>query len=242
MDHKRNFFLSRFPFRWLLAAICLAQLIPLYARSLHPKGMKRIEETSERKLVALTLDDGPHPKHTEKVLRVLASYGVTATFFVVGENIKRYPELLREIVNQGHSLGNHSYSHPNLTRMSEAQIYRELERTNRLIKFYSGTTPLFFRPPYGLYNQKVRKVAHRLGLTMVLWDATANDFYLLPPEKIERQVIQQVKPNSIILLHDGGGNRSRTVKALKTIIPLLLKKGFSFVTLWELEGKSKRIF
>ena len=127
------------------------------------------------KNVWLTFDDGPHPKNTEKVLKILAKFGITATFFVVGQNAKRWPQLVKKVSDEGHRIGNHSYTHPNLTKLTDAKILEEIAKTDDLIRDYVGRDKIL-RPPYGAHNARVDRIIGQLGYRNVFWNVDTADW------------------------------------------------------------------
>jgi peptidoglycan/xylan/chitin deacetylase (PgdA/CDA1 family) len=205
-----------------LAGLCLA-LTGLVAAT---------PATAREKLVALTFDDGPSP-YTRDVLRQLDRKHVPGTFFVVGEHLDSYGSALRPMVRRGHEVANHSWSHPDLTNLSSKGIESQLERTNRGIRRIGGQEPRTFRPPYGALNRRVRRTARREGLRTVLWDVDPSDYYQPSPSTIVSRVVRGVGRRSIVLLHDGGGPRRNTVRAVPRIVSKLRRRGYRFVTVTE---------
>lgn len=177
--------------------------------------------------VALTFDDGPHPTWTPQVLDILDFAGIKATFFVIGENVARYPNLTAEIQRRGHSVQNHSYTHSDLVTLSNDQVDGELTRTNAEIQETGVSRPGCLRPPYGSYDQRIDLLAANRGLELVLWDVDPRD-WARPgvPTIVDRAT--QAGSGDIILLHDGGGDRSQTVEALPEIITELDAQGYDF--------------
>jgi peptidoglycan-N-acetylglucosamine deacetylase len=184
--------------------------------------------------VALTFDDGPNPPYTTQVLAILKQYGIQATFFCVGSQVARYPDLVRQEAAAGHTIGNHSWSHPFLTSLSTAQISSELTMTGDIIEQVTGTRPTFFRPPYGAVNARVLAQVNQLGLTTFIWSDDSLDWTGSAPSAITQLVLSTVTNGAIIIMHDGGGNRSRTVAALPSIIEGLQARHFRLVTLDQL--------
>lgn len=184
--------------------------------------------------IALTFDDGPNRYYTPRVLAILQRYGVQATFFDVGYLVKDYPDIVRQEYNNGNIVGNHSWSHPELTLLSASAISSQLTATSNAIQTTIGVWPIFFRPPYGAFNRTVLDEASSLGVTTVLWDDTAEDWALPGVSVIVNRILYSAHNGAIILLHDGGGNRIQTVAALPTIIRDLKNRGFTFVTLQRL--------
>jgi peptidoglycan/xylan/chitin deacetylase (PgdA/CDA1 family) len=176
--------------------------------------------------VFLTFDDGPVRGNTGRVLDALANHGVEATFFVVGRQARWYPRLVRREYREGHSVQNHTYTHPDLTTLSNTGIKRELRRTNRAIRAAGVPRPYRFRPPYGATNTRVKRVGASLGLTQTLWSVDPRDWADPSPSVICRRVVGNAGPGSIVLLHDGTG--ANTDEALPCIIRRLEAKGYGF--------------
>jgi peptidoglycan/xylan/chitin deacetylase (PgdA/CDA1 family) len=181
--------------------------------------------------IALSFDDGPNPPYTSQVLDVLSSYHVQATFFVIGIRVTYYPDLVRQGYEQGNAIGNHTWTHPELTRLSADDVFSQLQQTSNEIKSVIGSAPTVFRPPYEEYNASVQSIAASLGLSTVLWNVDPRDWALPGTNAIIANVLNNVHDGSIIEMHDGGGNRGETVAALPTIITTLEQRGFRFVTI-----------
>jgi peptidoglycan/xylan/chitin deacetylase (PgdA/CDA1 family) len=193
---------------------------------------------STQKAIALTFDDGPNEPYTSQILDILSSYGVKATFFVVGENVEYYPDVARRIVAEGHVLGNHSYTHRAFTEF-DVPDYSELDRAQSVIYQTTGVKPRLFRPPYGRKTPWELEYVKKKGLITVTWSDSANDPHKPPSDIIEKRILQHVHPGVIILLHDGNGtkhdsDRSQTVAALPKIIESLEAEGYTLVTIPEL--------
>lgn len=163
--------------------------------------------------VELTFDDGPADGHTAAVLDVLAKHAVKATFFVVGQNVVGREHLLERMAAEGHGIGNHSWSHPKLPELNDDGIRRELAQTSEAIEAVVGFRPDVFRPPYGDTDKRVEAVAADLGLRTLLWDIDPRDWSRPGVEAI-RDAIAGAEAGQVLLLHDGGGDRSQTVAAL----------------------------
>jgi peptidoglycan/xylan/chitin deacetylase (PgdA/CDA1 family) len=159
-------------------------------------------------------------------LNVLSNYRVKATFFVIGRQARRYPRLVKREYREGHSVQNHTYTHPDLTTLAPVGIRRELGATNRAIKAAGVPRPYRFRPPHGVTNAKVRSVGASLGLIQTLWSVDPHDWANPPASVICRRVASNVRPGSIVLLHDGTG--TNTVQALPCIIKRLRAQGYGF--------------
>jgi peptidoglycan-N-acetylglucosamine deacetylase len=186
---------------------------------------------AKTKWVYLTFDDGPSPKYTAQVLKILQAYKVRATFFVIGQNVKRYPALTRRIDQRGHSVQSHTWSHPNLTKVNWSTFKYQIRTTDRSVRAQTGYTPRCLRPPYGETNRLVARRATTLGKQIKLWSVDPRDWTRPGKSVIARRVLAKVQSGSVILLHDGGGNRSQTVAALPTILKTLKARGYGFRTL-----------
>lgn len=188
------------------------------------------------KKVALTFDDGPNSRYTLKILDILKKHNIKACFFLLGENVEYYPRIAKRIKEEGHLIGNHTYSHQHLKRMKLKNILWQIKKAEEVYKKILNLRPKFFRPPYGECNKAVENIADEKGYKLVGWGICANDWKNPPPELIAERIISQAKDGSIILLHDGanirhGQSRINTVKALPRIITTLKAKGFKFVRL-----------
>ena len=181
--------------------------------------------------IALTFDDGPNPPYTQQILDVLRNHNVKATFFDLGEHVAEHPELVLQEVADGHLVANHTWSHPHLPTISQDAMRTEINNTSDILQKVTGTRPTYFRPPYGEYDQNVLPVLNQLGMTTFLWDNMASDWTLPGASVISQRIIGGAHNGMIILLHDGGGDRSQTAAALPTIIERLQARGYRFVTL-----------
>lgn len=189
--------------------------------------------TSVRPAVALTFDDGPSPRYTLRILRILRQRGVPATFFVVGYLARRYPEVVHRVVESGMSVGNHTMSHPTERPFADLPVHEireQIERGHAVVAELGGGSA-GFRPPGGSWSGAVRDLAAEQAERVILWSVDAEDFTGLAPRVLARRVVREAEPGSIILLHDGGGNRAATVKALPRIIGGLRKRGLAFESL-----------
>jgi peptidoglycan/xylan/chitin deacetylase (PgdA/CDA1 family) len=189
-----------------------------------------------QKAVALTFDDGPSPQFTPQILQVLDAYGVKATFFVVGNQARLYPGLVREIAERGHVIGNHTFTHPSdIRELTEAQFLAELVLTSRAVEQAAGIRPRLFRPPKGKLGSRELLLAESQGYRVVLWSVSADHHEATTPQQMAARVIRMVRPGAIILMHDGPlPIRWRDVAALPLIIEGLLELGYRFVTVPEL--------
>ncbi len=184
--------------------------------------------------VALTFDDGPSAGYTAQVLSILNQYHVHATFFCIGQQVQEFPSLVHQEYTDGNIVGNHTWDHPDLTTLSKATVDQELTSTSDELTKVNGTAPTFFRPPYGAINKSVQLQAEGHQLTPTLWNIDTEDWNGKTSQQIINTVTTQADNGSIVLMHDGGGNRSQTVAALPTIIQNLQNKGFRLVTVQQL--------
>ena len=184
--------------------------------------------------IALTFDDGPNPGYTEQILAVLEKYHVKATFFDVGRLVQLYPELVRRELNDGNQIGNHSWNHADLPYLSLNDIKTQLKTTSDIIQKVTGIRPTFMRPPYGDVSADVLTAINSFGLTGVIWNDAASDWLLPGSDVIAARILNQASNGTIVLLHDGGGNRAQTAAALPTIITQLLARHYRFVTMAEM--------
>ncbi len=184
--------------------------------------------------VAIGFDDGPWPD-TPSFVRMLASNHTAATFFMIGRQItSSYRETMLRELREGDVLGDHTWSHPELTHSRE--VRSQLQRTIDAIRALTGYTPCVFRPPYGAYDSSIVATAHSLGLATVLWNVDPADWSLPGTRAIEQRVLAQVQPGSIIISHDGGGPRGQTLAAYPSIISALRRRGYGIVTIPQLLG------
>lgn len=190
-------------------------------------NFKKNTINEEDKVVALTFDDGPS-KYTKDILDILKKYDACGTFFLIGNKVSFYGEVLREMLSEGNEIGNHSYDHKYLTRLSEEEVKDEINKTQDEIKRVTGYTPTLFRPTYGGYNNTLKSY---IDLTFVLWDVDSRDWSVKSTEGIMYNVFKDVKSGSIILFHD---NHEYSVNALPSVIKELKKQGYKFVTVSEL--------
>lgn len=186
------------------------------------------ELSPERKVVALTIDDGPDPRYTPTVLSLLRKYGIRATFFIVGENAQAHPELVRAIAEEGHHVANHTWSHPDLRQLSEARVREELEHTSEVLHRATGRAPTWFRAPGGDFSQASLTTSAELGMRPMAWSVDPRDWSRPGTSLITSRVLDAVRPGSIVLNHDGGGDRSQTIAALQTYLPVLIDGGYFF--------------
>lgn len=189
---------------------------------------------NDKKMIALTFDDGPHPSYTEEILDVLRENGVRATFFVIGENAEKRTELIKEIADGGHEIGNHTFDHVTLRNKTEDEIEEEILGAEKSVLDAAGLRTRVLRPPEGKYSENVVKAAEKLGYSVVLWSVDTRDWAHRSAESITRAVLDNVTSGDIILCHDFISGESHTAEALSKLIPELKRRGFAFVTVSEL--------
>ncbi len=190
---------------------------------------------NESKKIAITFDDGPHPRYTPVILDILAEYNAHATFFLIGDNAKNYPELLTRIQKEGHEIGNHTYLHENLQKNTPQTISQQILDAERTILELTDQRTKLLRPPGGLYDKQVCDTASALDYEVILWTIDTKDWSHPTVEEIVEKVKTNIKSGDIILCHDFiGGGSTPTPDALRQILPDLLSKGYEFVTVSEL--------
>jgi peptidoglycan/xylan/chitin deacetylase (PgdA/CDA1 family) len=180
------------------------------------------------KAIALTIDDGPSPIYTPQVLRLLEKYRVNAMFSMIGEEVDTYPGVAREVAAAGHVIANHTWSHPDLAIMAPIAVADQMNRATAAIHSETGRVPTLFRAPYGAWSPAVLSQCARSGMTPVDWSVDPRDWSLPGTASIVSNIMSNTRTGSIILEHDGGGDRSETVAALKIVLPRLLAVGYHF--------------
>lgn len=219
--------------RTLLAAAAagiLAVGLAVLGRSSQP-ALSRVPTGS--RVVALTFDDGPQAPYTGQILGLLRRYHDLATFFVVGREVAKYPTLLRQEVRDGMEIGLHGMTHLNLSAVGAPRIVRDALAEQKYLATVAPALqrpPTLYRTPYGLRTPRLDRELQAAHLTLVLWDVDTRDWARPGVSAIVRQVERLVKPGSIVLFHDGGGNRSETVAALAILLPWLKRQGYQAVT------------
>lgn len=187
--------------------------------------------------VALSFDDGPDMRFTPLVLDVLKKHDVKATFFLMGSRAKEHEDIVRRIHEEGHAIGNHTYWHPNLPKEELERLDWEVRETEKVIENIVGYKPKLFRSPYGALNEEMLKTLDQLGNKVIGWDVDSLDWKQLPTDVIEDNILSNVSPGSIILMHDGGDwtmNLMGTVESLDRVITKLKEDQIKFVTIPEL--------
>jgi peptidoglycan/xylan/chitin deacetylase (PgdA/CDA1 family) len=240
---KRSLLRKKF---WALCAAMLAAALWIFSTHSHASFAGQFSgsyiqhvETQE-KAVALTFDDGPNEPYTGRILKILRDNGIHATFFLIGKNVEFFRNTAREIVKEGHVVGNHSYSHPFLLAVEPSKYEgKQIDLNEQLLEAITGVHCTLFRPPFGLRTPWLLHAVAKRGLVSVGWSEDGSDWHDLSSSQIADRIIRNARPGNIILLHDGlnlahGVDRSKTVDALPIIISNLRARGYRFVTLPEL--------
>lgn len=195
----------------------------------------RSVETDTKK-IALTFDDGPHPTLTPKILEILRRYNVKATFFMVGENVVNYPQSAQMVVNEGHEIGNHTFTHRHVLGMSEETLKGELGRCEDALRELCEYRTHLFRPPEGAVTPCVERCTEEGDYSLILWSLDTRDWEHKSAKKIASSVLDGIRPGDIILMHDYIGVKSKTPEALEVLLPELLRRGYEPVTVSDLLG------
>lgn len=204
----------------------------------HP-GVLFFANTSHPK-IALTFDDGPHPRDTPRVLDVLAKHGVRATFFLIGHGIKKHSHLVKQIHQSGHHLALHCYRHLPFPMESASTLNRQLDQSRTAIARACGIPPesiRHVRPPYGFFTAKTLSLLTDWGYQLVLWDNMPLHF-LQPFQRTVTQILERTVPGSILVLHDGKGHGAKVAGIVDVIVPQLKAKGFEFVTIEQMQNSN----
>lgn len=220
--------------RWFfsISLLVVMTVVGAYHYAISPNVLAIRFVPTTHKVVALTFDDGPDPETTPRLLQTLKEKQAKATFFILGSNALKYPELVKQAANDGHEIGSHTYSHKYLNQMSPAEIETEMEQTNQLIRQLAHE-PNVFRPPGGAWNDVIAIAALLRGQTTILWSVDAGDWRRPSIGRVVNRVLKNVKPGSIVLLHDGQPELP-TPAMVAIIIDKLREQGYQFVTVSEL--------
>ena len=189
---------------------------------------------SNDKKIALTFDDGPHPRITREILSILDEYGIKATFFVIGQNVVNYPETMELLIQSGCEIGNHTYHHSNFRNMSTREMQEEFEKCRQMLVENFSVEPRLIRPPEGVCSEEFLGVSDRMDYDVILWSIDTKDWAHTSASDITRNILSKADGGDIILMHDYVSGRSGTCDALRVIIPELMSRGFEFVTVGEL--------
>ena len=215
-----------------LLAVVFAMTASLGLTTSPTSASVAVAATTTTKYVYLSFDDGPDPRYTAPILDILRAYGARATFFEIGQHVARYPWLTRRVYLRGNSVQNHTWSHPDLRYVSWTTFKYQVLTTGQYIRNQTGYAPRCLRPPYGAVNSRVYSRATALGKTIRLWTVDPRDWSRPGTSVIVRRVLDNVHSGSIVLMHDGGGDRSQTVAALPIILRTLKARGYVFYRMW----------
>ena len=183
-------------------------------------------------VLALTFDDGPHPSNTPRLLDILRSHDVKATFYVTGENARRYPHILRRMTAEGHEIGNHTMSHGRITKMSQSQIRQEIGATNQAVHSATGRVPRSFRPPYGSTNEGLKSwIKSEFGMPSILWSVDPEDWKKPGVGVVTNRLVNGASRGGILLLHD---IHAASIEATPGTLSQLKRRGYQFVTISQL--------
>ncbi len=185
---------------------------------------------TDKKVAALTFDDGPHPHLTDEILDILAEYNAKATFFVIGKNAEIYKNQLIRAYSEGHEIGNHTYSHLTASGTNSEKLSAELRKTDKIISEITGQRPRLFRPPTGYCNSVAVQSAAELGYKVILWTVDTRDWAHTGASEIKKNVSEHIGNGSIILFHDYVSGSSSTAEALRKLLPELIDQGYTFDT------------
>ena len=187
--------------------------------------------------IAMTFDDGPSPETTPRLLDILKQRNIKATFFMIGQNAERNPTIVKRILAEGHEIGNHSWTHPQLSKLSDDRVTEEINKTQNAIKDASGYTPVLMRPPYGAITARQKEwIEKQFGLSVIIWSVDPFDWKRPGASVIEQRILAGARPGAIVLSHD---IHKQTVDAMPATLDALAEKGFKFVTVSQLIAMNK---
>lgn len=213
----------------LCALVLVATLtVPCHAKAAFSHGGR------EEKRIALTFDDGPHPRYTPRILELLEKHGIKATFFMIGCNAKLYPEVVKAVDSGGHEIGNHTFSHPHMKRITAEALKEEIKKTEAVFEALGVAKPHLFRPPEGFRSAQQIKATEELGYRMVVWSLDTHDWQGKTKGELTSFVLSNVQGGDVLLFHDYVSGKNTTITALEELIPKLLEDGYQFVTVSEL--------
>lgn len=223
-------------------AFLLAAVLP--GNSFYGETITSVEVPREKKLVALTFDDGPYPPFTQEILAVLEKKQVKATFFLVGNNASKFPEVVKLVVGKRHEVALHAGEHKDFLKLNKAELAENISSGKKVLEELTGKPVKYMRPPHGFRDWAVIEEASKLGLKVVNWSIIPRDWTNPGAQEIAARVCKDVKPGAIVLLHDGDApkqtaSRIQTVEATAIIIDELRKNGYNFVTVSELLNERK---
>jgi peptidoglycan/xylan/chitin deacetylase (PgdA/CDA1 family) len=203
----------------------------------HSKPATYTQAHVDQPYIAMSFDDGPSAENTPRLLEMLKQRNIKATFFLIGQNVASNPDLVRRILAEGHEIGNHSWTHPQLSKLSDQKVTAEITKTQDAIKEASGFTPTLLRPPYGAITPRQREwIENQFGLSIILWSVDPFDWKRPGASVITQRILSQARPGAIILSHD---IHKQTVDAMPATLDGLMRKGFKFVTVSQLIALNK---
>jgi len=219
----------------LLRAEDSAAPTPSPASSPAPTGLKPatyFQANVDGPYIAMTFDDGPSPETTPRLLDILKQRNIKATFFMIGQNAERNPEIVKRILADGHEIGNHSWTHPQLAKLPDDRVTEEITKTQNAIKNAAGYTPKLLRPPYGSITARQKEwIENQFGLSVILWSVDPFDWKRPGASVIEQRILAGARPGAIILSHD---IHKQTVDSMPATLDALAAKGYKFVTVRQL--------
>lgn len=193
--------------------------------------------------VAVTFDDGPHPRFTREIMDILEEKGGAGTFFATGKNLTSNIQLSEEISERGHLIGNHTYTHPHALFSGRGKLYDEISKTKKIIEDISGKPNRFFRPPFGFITPSLLSICRNLELAVILWNVNSKDYRSKPADDIKRKVLKKTGPGSIILFHDSKFSDdtvdyTTSIEALKSVLDVVILRGLKPVTIEDMFGNT----
>jgi peptidoglycan-N-acetylglucosamine deacetylase len=198
------------------------------------------EINTSQRVVAITFDDGPNPVYTQQILDIFSEAKGKATFFMIGEQMRNHPEVVKHVAEQGHEIGNHTFTHPKLSQLSLEDCREEIDQTEKLIEDMTGRKPVVFRPPYLDYNQDNVTILQQKGYSMIgALNLEAQDWEQPGVEHILGKSRNVVKNGGILIFHDGFGDRSQTIEAVRMLVSELTSQDYQLVTVSELLKQSE---
>ena len=202
-----------------------------------PKAATWFSVNVDGPYIAMTFDDGPSPETTPRLLEILKQRNIKATFFMIGQNAQANPAIVQRILAEGHEIGNHSWTHPQLSKLSDDRVTEEITKTQAAIKNASGYTPVLLRPPYGAITARQKEwIEKQFGLSVIIWSVDPFDWKRPGASVIEQRILAGARPGAIILSHD---IHKQTVDAMPATLDALVAKGFKFVTVSQLIAMNK---
>jgi peptidoglycan/xylan/chitin deacetylase (PgdA/CDA1 family) len=184
--------------------------------------------TINTKIAYLTFDDGPDPTYTPQIVELLNKYNASATFFALGQEVDKFPELAKEVSINNQVVANHTYSHIDIMNASETVVQEDIKKANKAVQNATGKKPICFRPPYDAIDNEIKQKIGNAGGQVVMWDVDTQDWARPGVDVIVEHILDYAQSGEVILMHDGGGNRSQTVEALEILLPEMIEKGWKF--------------